>query len=246
MTDTRLIYYWYIHKTGWNKLYNFHLHYLKRYADRFTHQTFIIAVDPDTPKDYITAVTNHIKEIFPNAEIKEYPNDPQLRESNYFYNEIATKLNEMENGWYFFAHNKGVDTWYARQDILHNWIEGMYFMNLQYPDRIEEQMNSPYTCVIGTYLIRNVKAWPWLRFNWHFSGTYWWFNPKRISKLIYEKGTAIPSTNDRYFTESCWGTCIPDNEKYRRPALDMYEANWRYGYQWMSEEMKKDLVALNN
>ena len=237
----KLIYYWYVHKTGWNALYDLHIHFLKRYKERFDEQLFIISVDQDTRKDYIVNVINAIKNIFTDAEIIEYQNDPVLRESKYFYNEIATKLNELGDRWIFFAHNKGIDTWYAKPEILKGWIEGMYFMNLNYIDLIEEQMSHNTTCVIGTYLITCLKAWPWLRYNWHFSGTYWWFNPKRISKLMYEKGTYLPSNNSRYFTEGCWGTCIPDNDKYRKPALGMYEANWRYGYSWMPEYMKIDL-----
>ena len=244
MTNTKLIFYWYVHNQPWNPLYDIHIKLLYEYRDRFNEKEFIIATDPYTEKKYIDAVIDKIKKIMPDATFTYYENDKNLRESKYFYNEIATKLDQMEDKWYFFAHNKGVDSWYAPGDFCKLWIIGMYFMNLNYPDKIEEQMKSPNTCVIGTYLIRNVKAWAWLRYNWHFSGTFWWFNPKRICKVMYEKGTAIPSKNDRYFTESCWGTCIPDNEKYRRPALDMYEANWRQAFNWMPDDMRMDVFKV--
>lgn len=61
---------------------------------------------------------------------------------------------------------------------------------------------------------------------------------------MHKYNTEIPE-NSRYFTEGLFGTVIPDNEKYRQPALGMYEANWRYGHTWMTEKMKIDLVNLS-
>lgn len=183
-----------------------------------------------------------MKSIFPEATFVFYDNDKQLRESKYFYNEIATKLDSMEDRWYFFAHNKGVDTWYAPGDMCKMWIIGMYYMNLNYPDKIKEDMDKPQTCVIGTYLIRNLRAWPWLKFKWHFSGTYWWFNPKRITNVMKELNTSIPPRNDRYFTEGCWGTCLPDDDLYRRPALGKYNAEWRRRFDWMDSADKEQAM----
>jgi hypothetical protein len=244
MINTKLIFYWYVHKTGWNKVYNIHLKMLNAYSNRFDEKEFIIATDPDTPQENIDAVKNAIIEIIPDAIFTSYPNDKNLRESNYFYNEIAKKLDQMEDKWYFFAHNKGVDSWYAPGELCGFWITGMYFMNLHYIDKIKEQMDSTQACVIGTYLIRNLKAWVWLKYNWHFSGTFWWFNPKRITDALKELHTSIPYKNDRYFTESVWGTCFPDTEKYRLPALGMYNANWRQSVNWMTKEMKDDLLKV--
>ena len=246
MTSTKLIFYWYVHNKPWNPLYDIHTRMLKEYKDRFTEQEFIIATDPDTQQEYIDNVKARLNEIFPDAVFTPYGNDKQLRESLYFYNEIATKLDSLEDRWYFFAHNKGVDTWYAPGDICKMWIIGMYYMNLNYPDRIQEQMESPDTCVIGTYLIRNQRAWPWLTYQWHFSGTYWWLNPKRIASVMRERNTAIPPRNDRYFTEGCWGTCLPDEEKYRKPALGNYSAHWKNNFNWMNPEDKERAMKFLN
>ena len=240
-----LIYYFYVHKTGWNPLYNLHFFFLSRYRERFDSQNFILAIDEDTPKENVERVKKAILEIFPSAQITYYPNDPELRESNYFYNEIASNLTQLPDQWYFFAHNKGVDTWYASPELCRGWISGMYFMNLNYMDEIEKQLSYPEMCVIGTFLIRNVKAWKWLRYNWHFSGTFWWFNPRHIYKVMIKHNTSIPE-NSRYFTEGVWGTTIPDNERYRQPALGMYEANWRYCFQWMTPKMRLDLENLSH
>jgi len=160
-----LIYYFYVHPTGWNDLYDFHIYNLKAYKEVFDKQIFIISHDPDTLTIHIDNVRKAIHSVFPDAEIRNYANDKDLRESKWFYNEIATKLSQLPDQWYFFAHNKGVDTWYTPVDNCKRWIMGMYFMNLNYMDKIEEQMDQYETCVIGTYLIRNVKAWPWLRYN---------------------------------------------------------------------------------
>lgn len=242
MTDTKLIFYWYVHNKPWNYIYDIHTRMLNEYKDKFSEQEFIIATDSDTKQEYIDTVISRITEIFPEAKFTFYSNDKQLRESKYFYNEIATKLNQMEDRWYFFGHNKGVDTFYAPGDMCKMWIIGMYYMNLNYPEKISEQMKMPHTCVIGTYLIRNLKAWPWLRFKWHFSGTFWWFNPKRISDVMKEQNTSILPRNDRYFTEGCWGTCLPDSELYRKPALDNYNAAWRSKFNWMNSTDKEQAM----
>ena len=92
------------------------------------------------------------------------------------------------------------------------------------------------TCVIGIYLIANrrPKNMSWLTYNYHFSGTYWWFNPKRICDVMKTYNSKIPN-NDRYFTESLWGTIIPNDYRYIKPALDMYQARWKHGFEWMPE-----------
>lgn len=238
MTNTKLIYYWYVHNMPWPSLYDLHIRMLNEYKDRFSEQEFIISTDANTKPEYKENVMNHIKDIFPDAQFTFYENDRQLRESKYFYNEIAMKLEQMEDRWYFFAHNKGIDTRYAPGDMCKMWIIGMYYMNQNYPEKIEEQMGDD-TCVIGTYLLRNLKAWHWLQFRWHFSGTYWWFNPKRIVNVMKEKNTSLPPNNDRYFTEGCWGTCLPDEEPYRKPALGNYNTNWRMKFDWMGAEDKE-------
>lgn len=246
MTNTKLIFYWYIHNRDWHYLYDIHIKLLNEYKDRFSEQEFIIATDSDTKQEYIDAVIAKLKSIFPNAKFTFYENDKQLRESKYFYNEIATKLDQMDDRWYFFAHNKGVDSHYAPGVLCKMWVVGMYYMNLNYPEKILEDMNKPKTCVIGTYLLHGFKYWPWLTFGWHYSGTFWWFNPKRISSLIKEKNTSIPQKNDRYFTESCWGSCIPDDDLYRKPALGKYNAQWRNKFNWMDPaDREKAMNFLN-
>lgn len=237
-----LLYYWYVHPTGWNEIYNFHIKNLKIYKDVFDNEIFIISRDDDTKQEYIDNVKNHIIEIFPNVEFREYKNDKELRESFWFYNEIALKLKDLPDAWYFFAHNKGVDTWYTSKELCYKWIAGMYFMNLHNVDGVESHMSLEDTCVIGTYLIRNVKAWSFLKYNWHFSGTYWWFNPHRVYDVMIKNNNSIP-INNRYFTEGFFGSVIPDEERYRRPALMRYDANWRYGFAWMNKEMQKTFAV---
>jgi hypothetical protein len=232
-----LIYYWYVHSTGWQDLYDLHISNLKIYKDVFDKEIFIISRDDDTNPEYVSAVIDKLRSIFPDAEFKAYKNDKTLRESCYFYNEIATKLQDYPDEWYFFAHNKGVDTYYTSKENCKDWICGMYFMNLNFMDSIETNMNLKDTCVIGTYLIRGVKQWSFLKYNWHFSGTFWWFNPSRVYKVMKENNNEIPS-NNRYFTEGFFGSVIPDDEKYRRPSLMVYYANWRKGITWMPERLK--------
>ena len=230
-----LLYYWYVHKQ-WNDLYDFHFDNLQAYKDVFDEEIFIISRDKTTEQEKIDRVENRIKEIFPNAQFEYYDNNPELRESLWFFNEVAAKLKQWPDNWYFFAHNKGVDTFYKTPDDCRRWIAAMYFMNLHDMEEIEKEMNSDETCVIGTYLIRNLRAWPWLKYRWHFSGTYWWFNPKKAHDIITKYKSVYPP-NNRYFTEGFWGSVIPDEERYRKPSLLMYGANHNQKFNWMNDEL---------
>jgi hypothetical protein len=238
-----LLYYWYIHDTGWKPIYNFHLLNLRVYKGVFSKAIFILSHDDGINQEYIDKVKTSILEIFPNAEIRYYKNDKQLRESVWFYNEVALKLYEFPDQWYFFAHNKGVDTFYTTEINLKRWIGGMYYMNLSNMEEIEREMNSDETCAIGTFLVRNFKPWTFLKYNWHFSGTYWWFKPSKIKEISDNLKNPIPS-NDRYFTEGFLGSLIPDEEKYRKPALMVYNTKWSQhgdGLGWMTKEMREDI-----
>lgn len=245
MSNKTLLFYWYVRNDGWHDLYDFHLKNLEAYKDVFDSAIFIISHDDDTKQKYIEAVIEKLKNIYPDAEYRCYRNDKKLRESKYVYEEIALKLKDMPDQWYFWGHCKGIDSKYVSMPHCYKWVAGMYFMNLYFIDEVEKYMNDSETCTIGTYLMRNYKAWSFLKYQWHFSGTFWWFNPHRIYELIIKLGNKIP-LNDKYFSEGFFGSVIPDNEKYRKPSLLKYNANHYNGFFWMTEEMRKNLITKLN
>jgi hypothetical protein len=244
MTNIKtLLYYWYVHDTGWKPIYDFHLLNLRVYKDVFDKAIFILSHDKDVKQEYINKVKDSILEIFPEAKIRHYENNKQLRESVWFYNEVALKLSEFPDQWYFFAHNKGVDTFYTSEVNLKRWIGAMYYMNLSNMEEIEKEMDSDEMCAIGTFLVRNSKPWNFLKYKWHFSGTYWWFKPHKIKEISDKLKNPMPH-NDRYFTEGFLGSQIPDDERYRKPALMNYKARWSQyddGLIWMTKEMRDDI-----
>ena len=88
-----LKYYWYIAKDGWHNIYDTHLRNLAYFKDVFDEYDFIISVDYGVDNGAFANMTiKRLKEIFPDARFWLYQNDPETRESNYFYHEIVEKI----------------------------------------------------------------------------------------------------------------------------------------------------------
>ena len=219
--NKNLLFYWYVRDDGWHDLYDFHLRNLEAYKDVFTKAIFIISHDDDTPQEYINTIVCKLNKIYPDAEIIYWKNDKVTRESKYVHDEIALKFQYMPDEWYFWGHCKGIDSNYVTKDYCYKWVAGMYFMNLYDIASIEKSMSLPDTCVIGTYLRTQCNAMYGSRYNWHYSGTFWWFNPKRIYRIMKQYDNHIPPV-DRYISEALFGFIIPNEDRYRKPAMNLY------------------------
>lgn len=234
----RMIFYWYVPFWGWHDIYNLHMKNLELYKDRFDEVDFIISIDnceTDLYKENIEMTIERLKSLFPDANFIMYGNDKELRESVYFYNEIVMKLDSFpEDEIIFFAHNKGVDSWYAG-GRLETWINLMYFENLRDADYIERCFSEKTICCAGTYTIMDLKAWDFLKYRWHYSGTFFWICPKRIGELIRKNGETIPP-NGRYATEGFLGSVIPNDDRYRVAILGR-AAEVHLGNLWIENNM---------
>ena len=237
----KMIFYWYVPSCGWYEIYDLHIKNLNIYKDRFDEVSFIISVDgvdDDGYKRNIDLTIDKLRCIFPNAKFIMYKNDKELRESVYFYNEIVMKLNQFDNDVIiFFAHNKGVDSWYAN-DRLGTWINLMYFENLFNVDRISDYFSKESVCCAGTYTIMNLKAWNFLKYSWHYSGTFFWICPKRILNMIHANNEVIPP-NGRYATEGFLGSVIPNDDKYRIAILGR-ATEVHLGNVWIENNMSSE------
>lgn len=216
-----LIFFWYIPSFEWHNIYDLHLKNLSYYHVVFDKKTFILATD-EIEIDKINRTKEKILKVVPDAEFISYGNDKQLRESLFFYNEIALKLNTFnDNEALFFAHNKGVSSNYVSKDDLNYWINMMYYCNLNNMNIVDNYLNNGETYSIGTLCYKKWNPWASypVKYKWHYSGTFFWIIPSRINKYIIDNKITIPK-NNRYFTEAFLGNIISDNEKYAKVIFE--------------------------
>lgn len=237
---THMIFYWYVPLCGWHKIYDLHIKNLEIYANRFDKVTFVISCDENSHNDYKTHINmtiERLKSICNDADFIKYKNDSTLRESYYFYNEIVNKLDSFGDEIIFFAHNKGVATWYETESSLNDWINVMYFENLNDIESIKNLFKDTELCSVGTYKISSSKPWSFLKYKWHYSGSYFWMCPKRIYSEIIKNNEVIPNVN-RYFAEGFLGSVIDDVETKTLGLLGNYEGH-AYS-KWPIERMSKE------
>ena len=216
------LFYWYI-SDSWNIIYDYHLQNLKYYIKKygFDEKIFIIAYDKNVNQNLFVKTINCLRECIPDAKFMFYDNDPDLRESYYFYNEIAMKLDRFKpNDVIFFAHNKGKYTYYDRDVDI--WVNLLYYGNLNDPQKIENFLANNNQICFGTFTKQNetiIRLFgsiyaPFLtqRYKWHYSGTFFWFKPYLLHQEIKNNSLTMEE-NSRYFTEKFLGHLIPFDEK---------------------------------
>jgi hypothetical protein len=171
-----LIYYLYLENPYFiDKTTLIHLNCLKFFKNIFDGEKIIYVTSNNKIEN-----EDEIKglfDFFNTTNITFKVNDSEKRESFYFLEQMS-KI-ESESSITFFAHNKGV-TNNGEPDSLLNWILSMYFFNLSglYISEINDSLNDKYN--FYGVLRKTVSCPPWVYSNWHYSGTYFWFNTKKI------------------------------------------------------------------
>ena len=182
-----------------------HLKNLSLYKDVFDEVYFVFSYDDDTNFSFVLYSIVKVHNVIPNMKFKTFKNNEMFGESLYFYNEIATKLDNFDkNDVLFFAHNDFSEN-------LQYWINIMYFANLYNIDRINNYANDDDVLCMGTFLTLG-KYFDFMEYGWHYSGTFFWFKPYLMQKSINERNKEIPQ-NERYFTEAFFGSVIPYNDR---------------------------------
>ena len=210
-----LVFYWYVPKKAWHPIYALHIKNLVLYADRFDEMVFAISSDEGS-EDAVKDLELSLKYAFPKAKFMFCKNDPQARESAFFFKEIYGKLGEFDsNIAIFFGHNKGVDSTYIPDRERCYWINSMYFFNLMDIEKINEALSNENTCSIGVGKITNWRPTVFknlCKYKWHYTGTFFWIVPSRIKKYIEENNVPELTDISRYSTEAFLGDIFPNND----------------------------------
>ena len=257
--NKKLIYYWYV-PAEWDKVYDLHLKNIKLYIPHydFKEKLFVISYDKGnyTVPMYVLTVLEKIREIVPDAKFVFYDNDPVLRDSKYFYNEIAMKLGEFDkDDVIFYAHAKGKYSNYVSQFERDLWVNLMYFGNLFNKSKLESFIEDPDKVCFGTItttfeIIEVITAFKESPYKWFYGGTFLWFKPYSLYEEMKRNNLVFPN-NSRYFCEAFIGYTVPFDERKVVANLGVRKHDSekspiiRY-VNAMPEEDRKQLVKINN
>jgi hypothetical protein len=180
-----LVYYCYFENSEINEFATYNIKLINRYLKLFNGQRIIkIAVDD------LSIDNSHLIDLFPNCEIELVQNNTETRESEYFIESL--KEIKDTNSLTFFAHNKGSKNGGVGNDVNKIWLLSMYFFNLEelYLTTIESSLKEDK--IFSGIMQITIPCPPWVTTDWHYSGTFFWFNTKKLFDIdgwdIFEKG----------------------------------------------------------
>lgn len=180
-----LIYFFYCRNDiyEYKEVFDLHLELLKQNINIFNYSKFILAFNDLNNNELIDFYKNYIKDylcINDNFEFIVVQNDPINREGIYFYNEVILKLNEYD-GLLFFGHNKS-DLHNAKKNT-YDWITGSHFINFYDINDIENKLIYDKYIAYGSFPICMINQSQYILNIYHYSGTFFWINPKKIYNL---------------------------------------------------------------
>lgn len=237
----------------WDSIYDLHLKNLALYlpVQNFQEKLFIIAYNKGdyTVAPYVLKLIDKLKELAPDAKFVFLDNDPVLREAKYFYNEIATKLGGFnEDDVIFWAHAKGKFSTYKPRHLVNMWVNLMYFGNLASVKGIDEFMANQDRFCLGTLFwdTTNTKLredYDNQRFHWHYSGTFFWFKPRKIDEYIKQNNIQIPE-NNHWFAECFLGNVVPQEKVMY--TYGKYEDDIMKFFNNMSQPARGNFAKIHN
>lgn len=142
-------------------------------------------------------------------------NDPKACECSVFYPILADigGCSEIygDNDIVFLCHSKGytnmTDPKYPDKDAIKHWIGGMWWFNNRDMAEIEDAFSDKRIISVGMFMVRYWNGFN--RHNWHYSGTMFWYHPKRLREYIRKNRVVIPKLSNRWWTEKFLGNIYP-------------------------------------
>ena len=167
-----------------NRAIKIHLQCLKHYSSIFDEALFCICVDDLDNTDLIQSIEHDIIGCGFNDIRFKLVKNTSYREAKTFYDEIATKINELY-GITFFGHTKGYTNYKnlpygADIENLDTWITGLYFLSLSDLDDVKNRLlGPPMNSFYGSFLSYCKEIDLIL-----YSGTFYWINAPSLNDKI--------------------------------------------------------------
>jgi len=161
--------------------WRWNLEQLAARAAVFTGKKYFAIAIGRRNEEELDVVVSVIKNIFKDAEFGVVPNDYELRETASLLKLLrANRLNE---GITFYGHTKGTTregAWAVKA-----WTEAMYHHCLDRIEEVDEALTQFACC--GTFKRYGEFTCMPPQVQWHYSGTFWWFNNEKLySRLNWE------------------------------------------------------------
>jgi hypothetical protein len=220
-----LVYFMYLKDGVIGKFAEVNLKLLNNYLSIFDGQKIIkIAVD-DVEKD--TSLLTDIFSEVTDCTVEIVKNDPEKADGETFIN--ALKQLRKEPSLTFYSHAKGASIDYGEEKFqVHKlWMFSMYFYNLEpeFVTEIEYQLQNGKS--FSGILRKEINCAPWVVTDWHYSGTFYWFNTLDI--LNTDNWDALET--NRFTAEAFPGHIVPlEKSHYNLVSLpynfDTYHHNF--------------------
>lgn len=223
--NKKLIYYFYLTPDFKDNLANrINLECLRRYARVFDSADIYLSLD-DTGDDALIREAEHefVSMPFRGSLSFKIVQNTNFCESKVIKEEILDKVSEIED-LVFFAHAKGytnIKTYAETIENIQKWIVGCYFLSLEFINEVdsfigdggcpeiaygsfpicaqhkisEDEFRNDYTSIFSGRI----------KYNWYFSGTFFWVNPLKMHNYINVFSPTLPKMEGRYFGERMFG-----------------------------------------
>lgn len=237
----KLVYHFFILK-DWrdNPIYKLHLNCLKYYQDCFDEAYFALCLEDPNDVESLNEIRSKLNFIFKHVKkvTFETVQNTMLRETETFKREVVDKLGQ--DDLVFFGHTQGI-TSFDRNDFefTSRRVCGLYYFSLN----DEKKTNNVVrllsggldTISFGSYLFKcTYKTHVKNMYEWHYAGTFFWINTKRLKEYIKNNNKTLPLLSDRYYDENFLGNIFPmydgieDNDEHGFMLAGSYNQKYYY------------------
>ena len=223
-----------------------HIECLKEYMPIFDEVVFWLNIDDRNNTQLIEEVERTLISCSSKKQdIRFHIDDNTPYRECICFNEEVVK-NKKNNDLIFFGHNKGTtnisnstkrDKYnFAIDDIeIYKWVIGLYFFSLSNMDFVNEALtinndfNDNNGIFFGSFLNKytqeeldkatSIKNTLINKYNWVYTGTFYWVNTKNLHNYIEGKSIEEPILTDRFFAENYPGNIVElDTKNMNRVA----------------------------
>jgi hypothetical protein len=214
-----LLFFCYFPNNETNFYIEFNIKMLEHYKDVFTGEKHIcialddISVDLDKYSSYF----NFLNPTSITFILNQYAKNEVLS-----FIELSNKL-KYDNSITFYAHSKNASKYLELNNTaLHNWLFSMYYFNLEnsYLESTDIALNTDK--IFSGSFRKNISCPPEIKISWHYSGTFFWFNTKKIMEI--ENWNSDFDLLDRYGIEGWPGKIVDINKS----NVSFYESPTNY------------------
>ena len=188
-----------------NEANKIHFSCLNEFSAIFDKAIIVICSDSLSENNKVEVVSFFTKIIHSNDITYKFVKNTLYREADTFYNNVATKLGEID-GIIFFGHNRGVGSIYydgvSKSSILKG-VAVSYYANLYaYAEDAEYSLTTEAgNKFYGVFLEKNENKIANKNHIW-YAGTFYWLNPVRVFRYLESTNKTIPHICDREYAES--------------------------------------------